>query len=482
MCVELAPGDVADSIQLIGPDDRCGPWSPFLHPDSAPSLPRALPPHCFCRPSTVDLSRTLLESLASGNLPATRLILENSPARARSDVWVAAFCGEIEALEAALQSDPELLDQPHPELGWSPLFCCAASRLHRTSESRSQGILAVATLLLDRGASLEGPAAHDRLPRLPLEEESDFGVLEAAVALGDHPALVDLLLARRASVSQRALGHAAQLPRTHCLCSLLGASLDLETSRVLHHQLFQEDPQGLRLLLENGADPNVGVGTLGTALHTAIREERSEDALHLLLRYGVDLESLDEFGLTPLRLAVRQGLVDIADLLISRGADPHTTSFDRVLDYCFRGMPEVALRVLSDSPALCEDVANDSGEAFARAVAKSKPEAVSALLEVGFDPEVKLHGQGMLQLASADGSVTLLALLLDSGLDVNGRDDLGNRALDAAVEGLENAHGRDDDYSLCIQMLLEAGADPHGILHERSSLLAVELIQPHLAG
>ncbi|MHC4375655.1 MAG: ankyrin repeat domain-containing protein [Planctomycetota bacterium] len=430
----------------------------------------------------MNLSRTLLESLASGNLPATRLILENSPDRARSDVWVAAFCGEAEALQAALHADPDLLDRPHPELGWTPLFCCAASRMHRTSERRSQGILACAANLLDRGAVLDGPETDEGLPRLQLAEEPAFGALEAAIALGDHPALVDLLIASRAPVSQRALGHAAQLPRTHCMCSLLSAEPELATSRILHHQLFHEDPQGLRLLLENGADPNFGIGTLGTALHTAIREERSEDALHLLLRYGVDLEAHDQFGLTPLRLAVRQGLVDVADLLISRGADPHTTSFDRVLDYCFRGMPEVALRVLSDSPELCEDVTNDSGEAFARAVAKSRPEAVSALLEVGFDPEVTLHGQGMLQLASAEGNVTLLALLLDADLHVNGRDDRGERALDAAVHGLEHAHGRDDDYSICIQMLLEAGADPHGILHERSSLLAVELIQPHLAG
>ena len=430
----------------------------------------------------MDLSRTLLESLANGNLPATRLILENSPERARSDVWVAAFCGEAEALEACLQADPELLDRPHPELGWTPLFCCAASRMHRTSERRSQGILSCAAALLDRGASLDGPSSDEGLPRLQVAEEPSFGVLEAAVALGDHPALVDVLLANRAQVSHRALGHAAQLPRTHSLCSLLSAEPELATTRVLHHQLFLEDPQGLRLLLENGADPNFGVGTLGTALHTAIREERSEDALHLLLRYGVDLEAHDEFGLTPLRLAVRQGLVEVADLLISRGADPHTTAFDRVLDYCFRGMPEVALRVLSDAPELCDEVSGDSGEAFARAVAKSRPEAVSALLEVGFDPEVTLHGRGMLQLASAEGNVTLLALLLDADLPVNGRDERGERALDAAVQGLEHAHGRDDEYSICVQMLLEAGADPHGILHERSSLLAVELIQPHLAG
>ncbi len=429
----------------------------------------------------MDLSRTLLESLASGNLPATRLILDNSPDRARADVWVAAFCGEVEALEAALQKDPALLDRPHPELGWTPLFCCAASRLHRTSESRGQGILACAAALLDRGASLGGPTSTAGLPRLPLAEEPGFGVLEAAIALGDHPALVDLLVAYRAPATQRALAHAAQLPRTHCLCSLLATKPELEGSRVLHHQLFHEDPQGLRLLLENGADPNHGVSTLGTALHTAIREERSEDALHLLLRHGVDLEAVDEFGLTPLRLAVRQGLVDVADLLIARGADPRTTPFDRVLDYCFRGMPEVALRVLADAPELCTQVYEDSGEAFARAVAKSKPDAVSALLEVGFDPEVKLRGQGMLQLASAEGCVTLLALLLDAELEVDGRDDHGDRALDAAVRGLERAHGRDDDYSLCIQMLLEAGADPHGILHERSSLLTVELIQPHLA-
>lgn len=430
----------------------------------------------------MDLSRTLLESLASGNLPATRLILENSPDRARSDVWVAAFCGEAEALEAALQADPELLNRPHPELGWTPLFCCAASRMHRTSERRSQGILACAANLLDRGAEFTGPPTDEGLPRLPLAEEPAFGVLEAAIALGDHPALVDLLIACRAPISQRALGHAAQLPRTHCMCSLLSADLDLVNSNILHHQLFKEDAQGLRLLLEHGANPNFGIGTLGTALHTAIREERSEDALHLLLRYGVDLEAHDQFGLTPLRLAVRQGLVEVADLLVSRGADPQTTPFDRVLDFCFRGMPEIALRVLSDSPELCEEIANDSGEAFARAVANSRPEAVSALLEVGFDPDVMLHGQGMLQLASFGGNVTLLALLLDAELQVNGRDDRGERALDAAVRGLEQAHGRDDDYSICIQMLLESGADPHDILNERSPLLAVELIRPHLAG
>jgi len=77
----------------------------------------------------------------------------------------------------------------------------------------------------------------------------------------------------------------------------------------------------IRLLLENGADPNAQDVVLYTSLHMAARERQS-DAVPLLLQYGADVDALDGDGYTPLLRACRAGKLATVEHLLRAGADP----------------------------------------------------------------------------------------------------------------------------------------------------------------
>ena len=77
-----------------------------------------------------------------------------------------------------------------------------------------------------------------------------------------------------------------------------------------------------RLLLTNGADPNVQNKDGYTALILAVKRNRMEDMDHLLAN-GADPNLQNKFGYSALAWAVKNGKVVIARALLANGADPN---------------------------------------------------------------------------------------------------------------------------------------------------------------
>ena len=143
--------------------------------------------------------------------------------------------------------------------------------------------LAIVELLLDAGANVD--AVNER----------GQTSLHRAATHGD-PEIVELLLERGANVN--ALDETGDTPLSEALRG---------------RQIFLEDGLGVvRLLLEHGADPDVG-GELGWA----VRNDDVE-ATALLLDYGADANWADSDGLTLLHMV---DSVDVAELLLDHGAD-----------------------------------------------------------------------------------------------------------------------------------------------------------------
>ncbi len=76
--------------------------------------------------------------------------------------------------------------------------------------------------------------------------------------------------------------------------------------------------EAVGLLLDKGADLNVRDGLGETALFRAIRGGRTE-AVKLLLDRGADVNVRVKAG-TPLKLAEKEGLKEIVELLRAHGA------------------------------------------------------------------------------------------------------------------------------------------------------------------
>lgn len=158
-------------------------------------------------------------------------------------------------------------DQPDPR-GHTPLYHAAR-----------WGQLEAARLLLDHGAAVDA---------------NDAEALQTAVAY-EHPALVELLLQRGASLAARGE------------MLLLTAASGEGSSEIV------------RLLLDRGVDPNAGQTGRITPLHCAV-ETGDAEAVSLLLQRGANPNLPDERGITPLQLALDVDDEDLVRLLRDAGA------------------------------------------------------------------------------------------------------------------------------------------------------------------
>jgi ankyrin repeat protein len=78
----------------------------------------------------------------------------------------------------------------------------------------------------------------------------------------------------------------------------------------------------LDLFHKLGADFNITNAANETPLHFASSHETSRVVMPLLLRYRVDVNARNKNGETPLHYAARNGLLDVAALLITHGEVP----------------------------------------------------------------------------------------------------------------------------------------------------------------
>jgi ankyrin repeat protein len=76
------------------------------------------------------------------------------------------------------------------------------------------------------------------------------------------------------------------------------------------------------LLRKGNADPNIGDFDKRTPLHAAVgKSARSYDIIELLVSWGADVNTKDQYGYTPLHIAALNELSQCVEILIFHGAD-----------------------------------------------------------------------------------------------------------------------------------------------------------------
>lgn len=168
---------------------------------------------------------------------------------------------------------------------------------------------------------------------------------------------------------------------------------------------------------------------------------------------GVNFESLDHTGCTPLLHAVKKKDGVMVGILLQKGADANSRGnfYNTPLVQATEGGDEQSVRLLLEAGADIE-----AKDAFGRtplclAVGEELESVVRLLLRKGANVEVKSEfGHTPLLRAAKGGSDTCTRLLLEAGADIEAKDDFGRTSLSRAAT---NGH------EAVVRVLLENGAD-----------------------
>jgi ankyrin repeat protein len=284
-----------------------------------------------------------------------------SPTISETDIFSAAVCGNLVALEKLLRARPALLNRTNAA-GQTPLRL--AAQVGRTNvveflEARGAQWDALSAVLAGRADVLRSLLARDA--RAVLENPQNRELLHQAATRGDLAATKLLLQAgcdphapNAAGLTPVGLAHLHQHPEVAQALRAGGASLtifdavrlgDVKTATAMLNQnrslLNATNPMGfslpevtvasgnvelLKLLLELGVDPNAPSSRYGsTLLHMAAIANRTACA-RLLLERGGDPDRFDHVGWSPLHWAAFLGNAEMVGLLIQHGADPNQTT------------------------------------------------------------------------------------------------------------------------------------------------------------
>jgi ankyrin repeat protein len=296
------------------------PKPPTGHDDTMER--NSAPIHIAASRNNVGALRVLLEHGAEANQKilstgATALILS-------------AHSGFVESIQVLIEFDAEL-DEKDLE---------GRTALHKCCE---HGHLKAAEVLIQSSALVD------------CIDNKGYTPLMIAVRCG-YLALIKVLLAAGANASHTSNRGSSMFDK---LFEAIGSGVDLETALEIGELLIKHGANVngskssnhtplhtacalqnvdvccgmLKLLLKNGANVN-GVDSSGkTALYIAAREGAIE-VVTILLNHGAHVESLDAFGSSPLidcclsNSSLGKPHIEIAELLISRGADMNLVNSD----------------------------------------------------------------------------------------------------------------------------------------------------------
>ena len=159
--------------------------------------------------------------------------------------------------------------------------------------------------------------------------------------------------------------------------------------------IFEKQYEAAKKLIKAGADIDRILFEGYNILMFAIDEEHPKEAVNLLIEGGADPNMMSDFGWTPLLLAAIKGEIEIARLLLAKGADINFIS------------PKV------------EEHFDTYGQSALNLAAEHKQfEMMRFLIEQGADINSILDGEYLLHIIIREGNFRAVNILLEAGVDV----------------------------------------------------------------
>jgi ankyrin repeat protein len=422
-----------------------------------------------------------------GSLDRAEAMLTAHPGIADRGIHVAAVLGHDARVRECLTRDPASATAAVDPYGANPLVYLCLSKYLRLDPAQSGGFLRAAIALLDAGA--DPNSGFWTTGEYPEFETALYG----AAGVAHHPELTRLLIERGANPNDgEAVYHSPEEYDFRAMQVLV------ETGRVTEHNLVLmlirkhdwHDYEGVKYLLEHGADSNLRRPRGLLAIHHAIARNNDCDIIALLLDHGADprLPGRNDPE-SAIARAARGGRGDLLELFEQRGFPVQLPGALGLIAACARG-DGAAVRVMAErEPQLVREVVAQGSKLLAEFAGTWNTDGVRLLLDLGVPVTALYEGDGYFDIAKDSTALHVAAwklhlptirLLIERGAPVNAKDGKGRTALVLAVKACVDSYWTERRSPDPVRALLQAGASASGVAFPSGYAEVDELLRPHL--
>ncbi len=431
-----------------------------------------------------------------GTLERARQILQAHPYLPSASIYTAAIVGDTTVVRHWLTQQPELATAKGGSRNWDALTYLCFSRFLRLDPARSEALVQSAQVLLEHGADANtGWFEPNHQPNPGWE-----GVLYGAAGVAHHEAMTRLLLKHGADPNDNEVYY--HTPESYDNGALRAV---VETGKVRPENLAAmllrkcdwHDVEGVKYLLQHGADPNQLTHWGKTALHNAALSDNAVGIFETLLDHGADPNipgthphvHRSAAGFTAAAIAAGRGRGDVLKLFEQRGIACRLEGVNRLLAACARGDHDAVHTIVRDQPGLVAQILAHGAQLLVHFAGNGNTDGVRELLGLGVDVNTPHgHGDGYFGLAKNStalhsaawrGRHDTVRFLLQYGAQVNARNSAGETPLALAVRACVDSYWTSRRSPESVEALLQSGASIDGVRYPCGYEAVDALLQAH---
>lgn len=423
-----------------------------------------------------------------GTLESAEAILAAHPEIARSSIHAAAILGDDAAVRRFIAADPRNATKKEAPYDGDALVYLCLSKYLRLDKTRSSAFVRAATMLLDAGADPNtGFWSKD--------EHREFETaLYGAAGVAQHAELTRLLLERGADPNEEETPYHSPESYDNAALKVLVESGKLNAdslTTMLLRKADMHDYDGMKYLLEHGADPNRLTRWKFTALHQALRRDNGIELIDLLLDHGADPTLKNEVdGKSGIAMAARRGRSDVLwtsarrgfpmpmpydgveHLIVSACAARGGSAGARAFREQFQQLANAASLLKSSELRASRELLAEGSTLLAEFAGNGNTKGVQQLLDLGVPVDALYDGDPYFDIAKDSTALHVAAwkawpktvkLLIERGAPIDARDAKGRTPLALAVKACVDSYWMNRRSPESVEALLRAGASVNGV-------------------